>query len=63
MTRKDYKILAESLSDNKRHWNLKTTKSVGYVVWKTIVAELADSLNSNYANFNKDKFLDACEYE
>jgi hypothetical protein len=63
MTRKDYKILAESLSNNKRHLNFKTTKSVGHVVWKTIVKGLADSLNSNYANFNKDKFLDACGHE
>ena len=55
MTRKHYKVIAEALRKSKPH-NARAQET-----WSDIVAMMTEELNSNYANFNKDLFLQACD--
>ena len=56
MTRKHYKVIAEALRKSKPHHDAKAQET-----WSDIVAMMTEELNSNYANFNKDLFLKACD--
>ena len=56
MTRKHYKIIAEAMADSK------PKEYDDIVVWKATVETLAMRLWQSNSNFDKDKFLDACNY-
>ena len=55
MTRKHYKVIAEALRKSKPY------DARAQETWSDIVAMMTEELNSNYANFNKDLFLKACD--
>ncbi len=59
MTRKHYKIIAQAMAESKPKG---TYELVGLGVWQAAVDTLAMYLRHNNANFDKDKFLDACNY-
>tara|TARA_R100000664_G_scaffold1217_8_gene3253 strand:+ start:4973 stop:5149 length:177 start_codon:yes stop_codon:yes gene_type:complete len=56
MTRKHYKIIAEAMAESK------PKEYDDIVVWKATVETLAIRLGNSNSNFDKDKFLDACNY-
>lgn len=58
MTRKHYKIIAEAMAESKPHLYPDSMQT-----WKATVETLAMYLQHNNANFDKDKFLEACGYE
>jgi hypothetical protein len=61
MTRKHYKIIAQAMAESKPK-GTNESYSNDIVVWKATVETLAMYLRHNNANFDKDKFLDACNY-
>ena len=66
MTRKHYKIIAEAMAESKPKEYDDTDDAVHYraflAVWKATVETLAIRLGNSNSNFDKDKFLDACNY-
>jgi hypothetical protein len=59
MTRKHYKIIAQAMAESKP---TGTNELMRLEVWQATVDTLAMYLRHNNANFDKDKFLDACNY-
>ena len=56
MTRKHYKIIAEAMAESK------PKEYDDIVVWKATVETLTMRLWQSNSNFDRDKFLDACNY-
>ena len=64
MTRKHYKIIAEAMAESKPKGTNESsiTTLMRLEVWQATVDTLVMYLRHNNANFDKDKFLDACNY-
>lgn len=62
MTKQDYKMLADSCKSTMpvRCWAVGAGLSVEYRVWLRIVNGLADACARQNAQFNRNRFLDAC---
>ena len=56
MTRKDYQLIAEALARVQRLYGRSKSE-----IWNTIVYEFCVVLANENPNFNKAKFLKACE--
>lgn len=61
MNRKEYELIAGVLKYTVP--DLAHHESAVYKQWEWIMHSLAETLEKNYDNFNRDKFLKACGIE
>ena len=60
MTRKDYIAIAEALSEVSARLTPRTHEVESYQVMFDVINELAKTLKADNANFDTERFKDAC---
>ena len=61
MTKKDYIKLAQALKDSRPDFS-PNLRQVKIEVWRNTVEHLAQTLQFDNPQFNRDRFLHACGY-